>query len=73
MVFEYKVIPSRDGLINSTHKVRGFSEKRKAVTRRLARNRRKKKMDRRSSVREGVIVSLSFEDNMRRGVERRRL
>ena len=71
MTFDYKIIPVRDKTINSSYEIDGFPERRKTVTRRFRRDRRRKKTDRRSSIREGVIVTLSFENNRRKGTDRR--
>ena len=71
MTFVYKIIPVRNESIDSPYKINGFSERRKTVTRKPRRNRRKLKNDRRSSIRDGVIVSLSFKRNRRNGTDRR--
>ncbi|MBU1194664.1 MAG: hypothetical protein KKE62_11115 [Proteobacteria bacterium] len=73
MTFDYKIIPVRNETVDSPHEINGFSERRKAVSRRLKRERRKHSKDRRSSIRDGVIVSLSSSDNRRKGTDRRRL
>jgi len=44
----------------------------KTITRKFKKDRRKKKQDRRLSVREGVIVELSGEDNRRKRKDRRK-
>jgi hypothetical protein len=72
MMFDYKIIPVRTEIIDSPQEINGFSERRKAVSRRFKRDRRKQDKDRRSSIREGIIVSLSFKANRRRGTDRRR-
>ncbi len=72
MVFDYKILPVKNEDLDSTHRVQGFSERRKSVTRKPKRDRRKLILDRRKGVRDGVIVSLSFKDNRRKGVDRRR-
>jgi len=72
MTFDYKIIPVRNETIGSPYKINGFSERRKAVSRKLKRDRRKHKEDRRSSIRDGVIVNLSFKSNRRKGTDRRR-
>jgi len=71
MTFDYKIIPVRDKTINSSYEINGFSERRKTVTRRFKKDRRRHKADRRSSVRDGIIVSLSFKNNRRKGTDRR--
>jgi hypothetical protein len=72
MMFDYKIIPVRNESIDSPYRINGFSEKRKIVSRRFKRDRRRQTRDRRSSIREGVIVNLSFKDNRRKGNDRRR-
>lgn len=72
MTFDYKIIPVRNEVIDSLYKINGFSKRRKAVSRKFKRDRRRHKEDRRSSIRDGVIVSLSFESNQRKGTDRRR-
>jgi len=73
MTFEYKIIPVQTEIVDYPHEINGFSDRRKAVSRKPKRDRRKKQKDRRSSVREGIIVNLSFKANRRRGTDRRRL
>ncbi len=74
MTFDYKIIPVIDETIVSSNKIDGFSERRKAVSRKFKRDRRRKRKDRRSSIRDGVIVSLSFKSksNRRKGSDRRK-
>lgn len=72
MTFDYKIIPVQREAIDSPHEINGFSERRKTVSRKFKRERRKQKKDRRSSIRDGVIVSLSFQSNRRRGIDRRK-
>ncbi len=72
MVFDYKIIPVQNDTLDPSHKVKGFTQKRKTVTRRFKKDRRRAKADRRKSVRDGVIVNLSFKDNRRKGRDRRR-
>ena len=74
MTFDYKIIPVREDPITSSDKINGFSERRKAVSRKFKRDRRRQKKDRRSSIRDGVIVNLSFksQSNRRKGTDRRK-
>ncbi len=44
-----------------------------SANRKLKNNKRKRKSDRRSSVRDGVVVTLSYENNRRRGFDRRKV
>ena len=73
MTFDYKIIPVRSKKIVSSNEINGFPRKRKTVTRKLKKDRRKHKIDRRSSVRDGVIVKLSFQASRRKGPDRRKL
>lgn len=72
MTFNYIIIPATAEIIDSPSEIKGFAERRKTVSRKLRRDRRKHGRDRRSSVREGIIVNLSFNANRRRGTDRRR-
>lgn len=71
MTFDYKIIPVRREAIDSSYKINGFSERRKTVTRKTRRERRKQARDRRSGIRDGVIVNLSSKNNRRKGTDRR--
>jgi hypothetical protein len=71
MVFDYKILPIRNEDVDSPHEIRGFSRRRGSVTRKLKRDRRKSAYDRRKSVRDGVIVSLSFKSTRRKIRDRR--
>jgi len=71
MAFDYKIIPVQNETINSPYKIGDFSERRKTVSRKFKKNRRKQKKDRRSSIRDGVIVNLSSRNNRRKGSDRR--
>ncbi len=71
MAFDYKILPVNKEDLDSLHGVQGFSDRRKTVTRKFKRDRRKSMLDRREGVRDGVIVSLSFNDNRRKGGDRR--
>jgi len=73
MTFEYKIIPVRNEAIDPPYKIKDFSERRKTVSRKFKRDRRRHKSDRRSSIRNGVIVSLSFQSNKRNGSDRRKI
>lgn len=71
MTFDYKIIPYQKELVDSTSRIDGFPEKRRSVTRRFRKDRRRKKLDRRKSIRDGVIVNLSFKEDRRTGRDRR--
>lgn len=73
MTFDYKILPFHNKTVDSPNEIRGFSERRKAVTRRLRKDRRKSHLDRRKSVRDGVIVVLSFKKNRRKNQDRRKI
>ncbi len=64
MIFNSKILPVQNKITNSSNRV--------TADRRSKSNKRKRKSDRRSSVRDGVIVNLSSESNRRRGVDRRK-
>lgn len=72
MTFDYKIIPVRNETVDSAYRIDGFTERKKTVSRKFKRDRRKQKKDRRSSIREGIIVSLSFKNNRRKGTDRRK-
>lgn len=72
MTFDYKIIPVRNESIDSPRRIDGYSDRKKTVTRRLRKDRRRQRADRRSSVRDGVIVNLSFKGDRRKGGDRRR-
>lgn len=72
MTFDYKIIPVIPENIDSPHRIQGYSERKKSVSRRLKKDRRKQTKDRRSGIRQGVIVNLSTKQNRRKGVDRRR-
>ncbi len=72
MTFDYKIIPVHREMIDSPYGIKGFSERRKTVSRRFKKDRRKHKSDRRRSIREGIVVNLSFKSNRRKGTDRRR-
>ncbi len=71
MVFDYKIIPIRNEAVDSASEIHGFLRRRKTVTRKQKRNRRKSAHDRRESIRDGVIVNLSFQNNRRKIRDRR--
>jgi hypothetical protein len=74
MTFEYKTIPVQKKEIDSSYKIDGFSKRKKTVIRKFKKDRRKDRGDRRSSIREGIIVSLSSKkrSNRRKGADRRK-
>ena len=72
MVFDYKILPVNQEILESSNEIKGFIDRRKTVTRKLKRDRRRARYDRRKSVRDGVIVNLSFKNNRRKGGDRRR-
>ena len=74
MVFDYKILPVKSETLDSPYEIRGFSERRKTVSRKPKRDRRKSKMDRRKSVRDGVFVNLSCnKQDRRKGGDRRQV
>ena len=73
MTFQYKTIPYRETSIGTIDRVKHMpGDTQKTITRKFKKDRRKKKQDRRLSVREGVIVELSGEDNRRKRKDRRK-
>ena len=66
MISDYKIL-------SAGNKVSIFSNKIKDRGKLKKSNKRKHTRDRRSSVRDGVIVSLSFQSNRRNGSDRRAL
>ena len=73
MTFDYKIIPYKNEMLDGPSEIRGFAEKRKTVTRRFKKDRRKQKLDRRKSIRDGVIVNLSIKNDRRTGKDRRQV
>ena len=72
MTFQYRTIPYRETTIGSVDRVKHMpGDSQKTITRKFKKDRRKNKQDRRHSVREGVIVELSGENNRRKIKERR--
>ncbi len=73
MTFEYKILPVQNKEIDSPYKINGFSKRKKTITRKFKKDRRRHSNDRRSSVRNGVVVNLSFKakSNRRKGSDRR--
>ncbi|MCD4744492.1 MAG: hypothetical protein K8R67_18670 [Desulfobacteraceae bacterium] len=73
MTFQYKTIPYRETTIGSIDRVKHMpGDTQKTITRKFKKDRRKNKQDRRLSVRQGVIVELSGENNKRKNKDRRR-
>ncbi len=73
MTFQYRTIPYRETTIGSVDRVKHMpGDTQKTITRKFKKDRRKNKHDRRLSVREGVIVELSGENNKRKRKDRRK-
>jgi len=69
----YKTIPVTDDTVPNTDRVgRLPSRKNTAYPSKKRRERRRRKHDRRLSVRTGVIVSLSYKNDRRKGGDRRK-
>ncbi len=66
MISDYKIISAGNKVGNFSNKITDRKKLKKN-------NKRKRTRDRRSSVRDGVIVSLSFQSNRRKGSDRRAL
>ncbi len=72
MTFDYKTLPARNEKTAALIEVEKFLKyQTKHVTRSRRKEKKKKKYDRRESVRQGVIVTLSTETNRRSGIDRR--
>ncbi len=72
MTFDYKTLPVRNEKTAALIEVEKFLKSQaQLVTRSMRKDRRKKKYDRRESVRQGVIVTISTETNRRSGIDRR--
>ncbi len=65
MIFNSKILPVQNKVTNTVKKT--------TVGRKSKNEKRRRKTDRRSSVRDGVIVSLSSVPNRRKGSDRRKL
>ncbi len=73
MTFQYRTIPYVDNSVGSAERVKGLPDPpQKTVTRKFTKDRRKRKYDRRKSVRDGVVVALSCKNDRRRGGDRRK-
>jgi len=69
----YKNIPITDDTVPQTDRVGRLPKRTEnPYPRRRQKDRRKKKYDRRQSVRSGVIVSLSYRNDRRKGGDRRK-
>ena len=65
MIFNPKIISAQNQVTNSSKRI--------TAGQKLKSDKRKRKSDRRSCVRDGVIVNLSSEYNRRKGFDRRKL
>jgi len=70
-----KILPLKKDSVESVVPVirLPLSSRKKMLSARKNKNRRRNRADRRKSVRDGVFVSLSFENDRRRGVDRRKV
>ena len=73
MTSDQKITPIKDELTNPPNKIMDSQERRNTFFQKFKRDRRKNKKDRRRSVRDGVIVTLSFKADKRKGPDRRKL
>ncbi len=69
---ENKIIPVSNKIINTGDRSDGFGSGYKLNVSNRKKDRRKRPYDRRKSVRDGVIVSLSFKKDRRKNLDRRR-
>lgn len=65
MMFNPKILSAQSKATNLENRI--------TSGRKIKNDKRKRKTDRRSSVRDGVIVSLSSESNRRNGFDRRKI
>ncbi len=65
MFFNPKILPTQNKIANAAKKT--------TVGQKAKHDKRKRRTDRRSSVRDGVIVNLSSASNRRNGTDRRKL
>ena len=65
MIFNPKIVSTQNKVPNSSKRI--------TTGQKLKSDKRKRKRDRRSSVRDGVIVNLSSDHNRRKGFDRRKL
>ncbi|MEA2061819.1 MAG: hypothetical protein U9P10_15245 [Thermodesulfobacteriota bacterium] len=70
-----KILPIKKDSVESVVPVirLPLSSRKKMISARKNKNRRRNRVDRRKSVRDGVFISFSFENDRRRGVDRRKV
>jgi len=71
MVAEDKILPVTNKIINPGGRSEGFGSGYQPIASNRKKERRKRPYDRRKSVRDGVIVSLSFKKDRRKNPDRR--
>lgn len=71
MIAENKIIPVANKIIGTGDRGIGFGDGHQSNASNRKKNRRKEPYDRRESVRDGVIVTLSFKKDRRKSPDRR--
>lgn len=71
MIADYEIIPGADKIMGNGGRGTGFAGKYQATAPHRRKDRRKRRYDRRKSVRDGVIVTLSFKKDRRKTPDRR--
>lgn len=71
MIAETKIIPGADKVVKNGDRGAGFGAIYRTTASKRKKDRRKRPYDRRKSVRDGVIVTLSFKEDRRKKPDRR--
>jgi hypothetical protein len=71
MIAEYEIIPGADKVTGIGGRETGFAGRYQTRVPNRKKDRRKRRYDRRKSVRDGVIVTLSFKKDRRKNPDRR--
>lgn len=71
MIADYEIIPGADKIMGNGRRGTGFAGGYQANMPGRRKDRRKRRYDRRKSVRDGVIVTLSFKKDRRKKPDRR--
>jgi len=71
MIADYEIIPGADKIMGNGSRGTGFAGGYRTKASNYRKDRRKRRYDRRKSVRDGVIVTLSFKKDRRKNPDRR--
>jgi hypothetical protein len=71
MIADYEIIPGADKIMGNGGRGPGFAGRYQSNNPNRRKDRRKRRYDRRKSVRDGVIVTLSFKKDRRKKPDRR--